>query len=53
MKHEAQVSSVPALKTSDGAWVLDAQQKANLFADTFAGKSKLRRLCRNSYTECA
>ena len=53
MKHEAQVCSILALKTSKGAWVLDAQEKADLFADTFAGKSKLPRLCRNSYTECA
>ena len=39
-----QVSSIPALKTSEGAWVLEAQGKANLFADTFAGKCKLPRL---------
>ena len=52
-KHEAQLSSIPALKTSEGTWVLDAQEEANLLADTFAGKSKLPRLCRNSYTECA
>ena len=41
MKHEAQVSSIPALKTTDGVWVLNAQGKANLFADTCAGKCKL------------
>ena len=35
MKHEAQVSSIPALKTNHGVWVLNAQGKANLFADTF------------------
>ena len=52
MKHEAQVSSVPALKSNDGEWVLDAQGKANLFAVTFAGKCKLPCLCYNSYTVC-
>ena len=52
MKHVAQVSSIPALKSNDGAWVLGAQGKANLFAVTFAGKSKLPRLCHNSYTVC-
>ena len=51
MRHEAQVSSIPALKTSEGAWVLDAQKKANLFADTSAGRSKLPHLCQNSHTE--
>ena len=44
MKHAAQVSSPPALKTKDGAWVLDAQGKANLIADTFAEKCKLPRV---------
>ena len=48
MKHEAQASSIPALKSNDGAWVLDAQGKAV----TFAGKCKLPRLCHNSYTVC-
>ena len=52
MKHEAQVSSIPALKTDDGVWVLDAQGKANLFADTFAGKCKLPQPRLNVYTEC-
>ena len=52
MKHEAQVSSIPALKTNDGVWVLDAQGKANLFADTFAGKCKLPQPRLNVYTEC-
>ena len=52
MKREAQVSSTPALKSNDGAWVLDAQCKANLFAVTFAGKCKLPRLCHNSFTVC-
>ena len=41
VKHEARVSSIPALKTNDGVWVLNAQGKANLLADTFAGKCKL------------
>ena len=35
MKHEAQVGSIPALKSNDGAWVQDAQGKAILFAVTF------------------
>ena len=52
MKHEAQVSSIPALKSNDGEWVLDAQGKANLFAVTSAEKCKLPRLCYNSYTVC-
>ena len=52
MKHEAQVSSIPALKSNDDAWVLDAQGKANLFAVTFAGECMLPRLCLNSYTFC-
>ena len=52
MKHEAQVSSTRALKSNDGAWVLDAQGKANFFAVTFAEKCKLPRLCYNSYTVC-
>ena len=52
MKHEAQVSSIPALKSNDGEWVLDAQGKANLFAVTFAEKCKLPRLCCNTYTVC-
>ena len=53
MKYEAQVSSsIPALKTNDGVWVLNAQGKANLFADTFAGKCKLPRPSQNVYTEC-
>ena len=52
MKHEAQVSSFPALKSNDGEWVLDAQGKANLFAVTFAEKCKLPRLSYNSYTVC-
>ena len=52
MKHEAQVSSIPALKSNDGACVLDAQGKANLFAVTFAEQCKLPRLCHNSYTVC-
>ena len=52
MKHEAQVSSIPALKTNDGVWVLNAQGKANLFADTFAGKCKLPQPRLNVYTEC-
>ena len=52
MRHEAQVSSIPALKTNDGVWVLNAQGKANLFADTFAGKCKLPQPRQNVYTEC-
>ena len=52
MKHEAQVSSIPALESNDGEWVLDAQGKANLFAVTFAEKCKLPRLCYNSHTVC-
>ena len=52
MKHEAQVSRKPALKSNDGEWVLDAQGKANPFAVTFAGKYKPPRLCHNSYTVC-
>ena len=52
MKHEAQLSGRPALKSNDGEWVLDAQGKANFFAVTFAEKCKLPRLCCNSYTVC-
>ena len=52
MKHEVQVSSIPALKTNDGVWVLYAQGKANLFADTFAGKCKLPQPRQNVYSEC-
>ena len=52
MKHEAQVSSIPALKTNDGVWVLKAQGKAIPFADTFAGKCKLPQPRLNVYTEC-
>ena len=52
MKHEAQVSGIPALKSNDGEWVLDAQGKANFFAVSFAEKCKLPRLCYNSYTVC-
>ena len=48
IKHEAQVSSFPALKSNEGEWVLDAQGKTNLFAVTFAEKCKLPRLCYNS-----
>ena len=36
MKHEAQVSGTPALKSNDGEWLLDAQGKANFFPVTFA-----------------
>ena len=39
--------SIPALNTNDGVWVLNAQGKANLFADTFAGKCKLPRPSQN------
>ena len=52
MKHEAQVRSIPALKSNDGEWVLDAQGKANLFAVTLAEECKLPRLCHNTYTVC-
>ena len=52
MKHEAQVSSILALKANDGVWVLDAQGKANLFADTFAGICKLPQPRQDVYTEC-
>ena len=52
MKHEALGEQHTALKTSEGAWVMDAQGKANFFADTFAGKCKFLRL-RRTYTECA
>ena len=45
MKHEAQVSGIPALKSNDGEWLLDAQGKANLFAVTFQKMCKLPRLC--------
>ena len=39
------MSSILALKSNDGEWVLDAQGKASLFAVTFAEKCKLPRLC--------
>ena len=34
-------STIPPLKTSDGRWVLDPGEKANLLATTFQSKSKL------------
>ena len=37
---------------NDGVWVLDAQGKANLFADTFSGKCQLPQPRLNVYTEC-
>ena len=52
MKHEAQMSSIPALKSNDGDWVLDAQGKANFLAVTFAEKCELPCLCYNTYTVC-
>ena len=52
MKQDALVSSIPALKSSDGEWVLDAHGKANFLAVTFAEKCKHPRLCCNTYTVC-
>ena len=52
MKHEARVSSMPALGSGDGEWVLDVQCKANFFAVTFAERCKLPRPCFNSHTVC-
>ena len=35
----AEVSSkIPAMRDASGAWVFDAQEEANLFADGFASK---------------
>ena len=44
MKHEAQVSSIPARKTNDGAWVLDAQGKANLLQASTSVSQFLHRM---------
>ena len=34
-------SPIPALLNSEGNWIIDASDKANLFAQTFVEKSKL------------
>ena len=43
-------SSIPALKELGGEWIHDAECKANLFAQTFKGKSKLPDIQPNAYS---
>ena len=41
MGKKSTTSSIPALKTSDGSWILDASGKAEHLAKTFAAKCKM------------
>ena len=41
---------MPALKQSNGEWQLQAEDKAQLLADTFADKCKLRPAEENQYS---
>ena len=45
------MSSIPALKNAENQWVLGAESKADLFADTFTSKCTLRAREVNDYTK--
>ena len=45
-----QISSIPALKSTDGEWVVSAQRKADLFADTFERRYVLPAAEENEYS---
>jgi hypothetical protein len=51
MQKKGVVSSIPALRTVDGTWILESRDKANLFAITFSTKYKLADAELNEYTE--
>ena len=40
LNRKAKLSSIPPLRV-DGTWLVDAKEKADVFADTLTGKSKL------------
>ena len=46
-----QVCSIPALKDSDGQWVISSQAKADLFAGTFEARYTLPVAEQNEYSE--
>ena len=50
MQKKGVVSSIPALKNADNHWGLLANEKANLFAETFSGKYGFRTEETNEYT---
>ena len=50
MQRKGVVSSVPALRGTDNTWVLESEQKADLFADTFSKKFFLKEVQINEYT---
>ncbi len=45
------VSSIPALKTDDGQWISEPQQKANIFSKKFSAKYQLFPREDNRYSE--
>ena len=51
LQQQGAVSSSPALKDKDNQWVLNAQGKADLFADTFAKKFVLADASANHFSE--
>ena len=53
MQRKGVVSSVPALRDEDNTWVLESEQKADLFADTFSKKIFLKEVQVNEYTPIA
>ena len=50
LQTKAAVSSVPALKDTGNKWVLQAEDKANLFVDTFSKKCFLNAVEVNEYS---
>ena len=50
LQQKARTSSIPALKVN-GEWVMDAEEKANTFVDTFAAKNVMVEREENEYSE--
>ena len=50
MSKAGKSSEIPSLKKSDGTWARTADDKANLFADTFASKWILPEALSNRYS---
>ena len=53
MQRKGVVSNIPALKSSDNHWVLQAKDKADLFSETFSAKYGLSAEGRNDHTDLA
>ena len=51
MMRSSPTSAIPPLRKEDGSWLIDATDKANLFAGKFAAKSALQNACDNAFTE--